>query len=46
MRFGYCNECNEYKFLNKNTGSCPTCEEENLSTLEKLERAAIDMDRK
>lgn len=43
MRFGHCRDCTEYKFLRKETGLCVSCSKENkeLSTIEKLERAAI-----
>lgn len=42
MRFGTCPECNEYKYLKKDIGICPTCEDDGKSDLnDLLERASV-----
>lgn len=46
MRFGYCPECTEYKYLKPHTGICQTCENKGKSDMyDLLERAAINEDK-
>ena len=39
MKFGTCPDCSEYKYLEPDSGLCPTCSEKTI--YEKLEKAAV-----
>ncbi len=44
MRFGYCPECLEYKYLKEDTGICQTCEDEGKANImDLIERASINI---